>query len=137
MSYESVLASLQYSPRKPSNKDYQVQDEDGWSIAHHWATTHILPPEFEHWALADKDGWTVAHAAAQARHLPKAFNQWLLKDNNGDTVAHIAVRVRHYDMKTFSSDVMAAVNNKGVSVWDEVRADSAKKIAALRNIIAS
>ena len=45
-----------------------------------------LPPDFDQWDLADEQGWSVAHEAAAAQHLPPDFDRWELADMDGYTV---------------------------------------------------
>ena len=54
------------------------------------ASTGTLPWNFDQWDLADENGWSVAHEAAAFSNLPKDFNQWDLISKKGWTVAQIA-----------------------------------------------
>lgn len=137
MSYESIITSLQYSNRKPSNRDWEVSEDDGWSVAHFWVQHHLMPADFPYWELADQDGWTVAHAAAQSGRLPVGFDKWLLADKKGDTVAHIAARNNLFPVKAVKSDVLTARNHEGISVWDIIKERDKSRFDQLKAILAT
>ena len=136
-SFDAIIESLSSGRRAPNDREMTVADEEGWTVAHHWAQRKRLPLDFPHWELRDKDGWTVAHAAAQSRMLPDGFNQWLLSDNKGNTVAHIAVRSGAYDPKKFGEKIMMSRNNEGVTVWDEIKKCSRVKLEEVKRILES
>jgi hypothetical protein len=65
---------------------WDLADDNGWTVAH-CATSHgCLPVDFKQWDVADRDGWTVAHSAAVIGCLPDDFGQWGLIDSNGLSV---------------------------------------------------
>lgn len=75
----------------PANFErWHLSDKDGWSVAHEYASFNTFPLEFSLWWLSDKDGYTVAHTAAMYNTLPRGFNLWSLCDSGGTTVAHTA-----------------------------------------------
>ncbi len=138
MSYERIFNALQGRGVKPRRDEWTACDEEGWSIAHYWVTHNKVTNEFEYWTLADSSGWTVAHAAASMGNLPKGFTHWKLKDINGDSVAHIAIRHGQdlgYSTKCFTKDIFKLMNNKGVSVQDEINARDAVKFQQLKAIV--
>jgi ribosomal protein S18 acetylase RimI-like enzyme len=61
------------------------------------AWNNHLPAGFSNWDLADNEGWTVAHEAAFYGHLPEGFDQWGLKDNDGKTVEDV-LRENHPEL---------------------------------------
>jgi hypothetical protein len=65
---------------------WDIANNDGWTVAHWAAWIGDLPDNFTQWDLADKDGWTVAHEAVSYRYIPFDFSQWGLIDNNGLSV---------------------------------------------------
>lgn len=69
--------------------EWEISDENGWSIAHLAAKAGLLPEYFNDWHISDKDGWTVAHEAAKNGNLPTGFTQWHLKDKNRISVKSI------------------------------------------------
>jgi hypothetical protein len=68
---------------------WDLSNDEGWTIAHEAASYHRLPANFNQWGLADKEGWTVAHTASDGC-LPEDFSQWDLANSKGWTVAHVA-----------------------------------------------
>jgi len=139
MSYERVLNSLQgRSARRPRSEEWTESDDDGWTIAHWWAQHHKLDDGFPYYTLADKDGWSVAHTAASLGNLSKDFNGWKLADAKGDTVAHIAIRSGHdngYSLKVFTPEILAYVNQQGVSVAQEIELRDQKRFTSLKEIL--
>lgn len=68
-----------------------MADEEGWTLAHEWASAgHPFPEEFSQWGLADIWGNTVAHIAAEYGVIPEGFDEWALTDSYGNSVAHLA-----------------------------------------------
>lgn len=53
------------------------------------AENGTLPPDFQDWDICDEDGWTIAHQAAFWGHLPDNSHCLNLKDKQGNTVADI------------------------------------------------
>ena len=135
MCYDRLVASFQFSNRRPKESEWLVADTDGWTIAHYFAQRQVMPVDFEHWAVADVEGITAAHAAASAGKLPKGFNQWMLRDGLGNTVAHYAVRSKHYDIHDFNQEIMKAVNKAGVSVWNQVQEHAKQKLEKLKEVL--
>lgn len=85
---EKVLG-CRYTPR---GDEWEAKDEDGFTIAHLWATRQKLSPGFQHLYLDDGFGVTPAHLAAYHGNLPDNFDRWHLKDQSGESVAHYAAR---------------------------------------------
>lgn len=133
-SYASLVQAIQCG-HKPYKEEWLVSDEDGFTIAHYYATHFKLPANFPYWDRKDNSGWSVAHAAAYNKNLPNDFSQWSIQDAKGDTVAHIAVRVRKYDPNKFSQKVFMTKNNEGVTVWDEVCLDAKHKVNQAFNVL--
>lgn len=79
----------------PGFDQWDLADEDGWTVAHEAAQYGHLPPGFDQWGLANKDGWTVAHVAALFDRVPPGFDQWELANKDGRTVAHVAAQYGH------------------------------------------
>lgn len=70
---------------------WDMADEEGWTLAHEWATTgRAFPDGFKQWGMADIWGNTVAHLAAEYGTLPEGFDEWAIEDAYGASVAHCA-----------------------------------------------
>lgn len=140
MSYERILSSIQGRRSMPSRDDWEVADEEGWTIAHYWTLHHKPGKNFPHWALADNRGWTVAHSAASVGNLAEDFNAWGLKDEKGDTVAHIAIRSGNdlgYSKNYFTPEILAYINNEGVSVEKEISLRDTERFDNLKRLLQS
>ncbi len=79
---------------------WELADENGWTVAHIAAVTNHLPEDFSLWSLASNTGWTVAHTAAAYGYLPKDFHLthpdiWKLKSNIGTSVEDVAQKSRY------------------------------------------
>lgn len=131
MSYESIVLGLQYSSRKPSERDWDVADEEGWTVAHFWVQHHCMPHDFPYWQLADKDGWSVAHTAAIQGKLPADFKLWDIADKNGNSVAHVVAKKVGW-FKSWDKAVLSLTNNEGVRVWDLIREKNHEQIERLK-----
>lgn len=118
-SYTVLLSAL--NKRKLKDHEWQTTNDDGWSIAHQYASHFKLPNNFQYLTLADQEGWTVAHVAASYGHLPDDFQLWTLADKFGVTVAHVAARHCHVSRQMYSANVAKAVDANGRSVWDEIK----------------
>lgn len=108
----------------PLDFDYwDIEDDRGYTVAHAAASVGALPSTFTQWSLLDKQGNTVAHTAAYNKRLPEGFDQWDLRNDHGDTVAHVAARQGCFPIKLLSDlGVMSLTNNEGVTVAQEVKA---------------
>jgi|GEM_PF-1912106 len=79
--------------------EWNMADEDGWTVAH-FAAYHVNIPEHFDWQRFGRMrdniyGETVYHEAASSKCLPQWFDEWDIADNNGKTVAHNAALVRN------------------------------------------
>ena len=91
--FKEALKLLESSKLPADFDQWDLCDENGWSVAHEIADSNrSLPPNFNQWSIADKKGCTVAHVAAMYGRLPADFDQWDLADNDGWTVAHTAAQ---------------------------------------------
>ena len=59
------------------------------------ASKGALPDGFDQYDLADNNGWTVGHSLGLHGHLPDDFNHYDLADHNGLTVAQVAEAYGH------------------------------------------
>jgi hypothetical protein len=64
----------------------------GQTVAHIFAqhSDDPFPSDFDQWDMVNNDGWSVAHFAAAHGKLPKDFDQWNLIHPGGKTVRNIA-----------------------------------------------
>lgn len=140
MSFDTIFEMLQCG-KTPSEKDYLLADEDGWTVAHVLAAKRVFPVDFPCWSVSDNIGFTVAHQAAQYKKLPKDFDQWELADKKGVTVAHVAARMGVLPLDSFTSDerkrILALTDTEGISVDDEYKAYQRKQIYKLKQILKS
>ena len=77
--------------------DWDLCDENGWTVAHEMASRGHLPKSFSQWGLCDNFAWSVAHQAAYSGNLPANFHKdfpdgWILEDNAGHSVKEWAIQ---------------------------------------------
>ena len=83
---------------------------------------NTLPEDFDQWDICDENGWTIAHTCATVGQLPTSFNQWALADNNGRTVAHVAAHNSTCLPKDFHlthPDIWKMKESTGMSVGEQ------------------
>lgn len=82
---------------KDFNNQWEIKNDQGYTIAHAAAYYRVLPKGFNKWGLRDNNKLSVAHvsAAAERGSLPEGFNQWNLSTDSGWTVAHVAALFGH------------------------------------------
>jgi hypothetical protein len=91
MDYALACADAESGDLHVGFDQWDMSDEEGWSVAHHAVMCGPLPDDFNGWAIHDLHGWTVAHVAARCGHLPEGFTLWTLADDKGRTVAQEAI----------------------------------------------
>lgn len=89
-SFDKIVEKVLCFDYLPSEDEWALCDENGWTVAHVYAGRRILPGSFTQYALSDNKGCTVAHHAAAHRHLPVSFSDWHLTDGDGHDVAFVA-----------------------------------------------
>lgn len=67
------------------------------------AENGTLSEDFQEWNLCDEQGWTIAHQAAYHGHLPENFHSWDLTDKYGVTVESVYYLVNNRYPEDFNN----------------------------------
>ena len=108
-----LLEMIEHNTLPEDFDQWDICDENGWSVAHIYTATYgQLPEGFNQWDLTTSvDDITVAHVAIIKGTLPNDFDQWELTDNKGWTVAHIAARFGKLPSNFSRWNLVATINN--------------------------
>lgn len=118
MNYDKIVESITYG-HVPRDEEWLASDGTGWTVAHYYVQSHILPEHFPYWGIKDESGWSVAHSAAYNKKLPNSFRRWEIADKHNDTVAHIAARKGILPSELYKNNrIMMLKNNSGETVWN-------------------
>ena len=74
--FEKIVERVLCFDYLPNKGEWSLCDDNGWTIAHVYASRKKLPSSFTEFDLADHKGYTVAQHAAANNTLPNHFSDW-------------------------------------------------------------